>query len=201
MIVLGVTGSIGMGKSTTARMFGEHGAAVLDADAIVAQLYASDGAAIPAVREIAPSAIDSDGSVNKEALAGMVRADPTLLPRLEAQVHPLVRDAQAEFLESARREGRDLAVLDVPLLYESGGDAIVDAVVVASAPEDVQRARVLARPGMTEGKFLALLGRQLPDGEKRARADFVVETGDGLESARNQVVEIVRTLRESGKNT
>lgn len=200
MIIVGVTGSIGMGKSTTARMFADHGAVVLDADAVVAQLYEPEGPAIAAIREIAPTAIAANGAVDKNVLARLLREDPRLLKQLETRVHPMVREAQAAFLETARGEGRELAVLDVPLLFETGGEALVHAVVVASAPEEMQRARVLARPGMSEEKFQTLVDRQLPDSDKRARADFVVDTSQGLESAREQVAQIVRTLRESGKN-
>ncbi len=193
MIVVGLTGSIGMGKSTTARMFADVGAAVFDADAAVHGLYAPGGAAVPLVAELFPSVV-SDGTVDRAALGALVRDDSEALKRLEALVHPLVGEARAIFLADAKSEGRAVAVLDVPLLFETGGDRGVDVVVVASAPAAVQRERVLARPGMTEAMFEAICARQTPDAEKRARADYVVETGEGLDAARAQVTRIMKEL-------
>ena len=193
MIVLGLTGSIGMGKTTTAALFAEEGARVHDADAAVHALYGAGGAAVGPIAAAFPRAIAA-GAVDRRALAAEVAEDPGALQRLEAIVHPLVAAEREAFLERAKADGAAVAVLDVPLLFESGQHAGVDAVVVVSAPEEVQRARVLARPAMTAERLDALLARQLPDAHKRARADFVVDTGAGLEAARRQVREILRTV-------
>ncbi len=193
MIVLGLTGSIGMGKTTTARMFAEEGALVHDADQAVHDLYAQGGAAVGPLAAAFPGAV-RDGAVDRATLAARVREDPEALRRLEAIVHPLVA-ASRDALMARAGEG-DVVVLDVPLLFETGGDRRVDAVVVVSAPEAVQRERVMTRPGMSEATFRALLARQLPDAEKRARADFVVDTGSGLDGAREQVRQILATVRD-----
>jgi dephospho-CoA kinase len=192
VIVLGLTGSIGMGKSTTAAMFEAEGVPVHDADAAVHRLYA--GRAAPLVEAAFPGTVRG-GVVDREALARAVLADPAARGRLEAIVHPLVREEEAAFLAAARAAGHRLAVLDVPLLFETGGAARCDAVAVVSAPPEVQRARVLARPGMTEARFAAILAAQLPDAQKRARADFVIDTGSGLDPAREAVRAIVRRYR------
>lgn len=197
MIVLGLTGSIGMGKSTTARLFAEAGAAVHDADEVVQRLYAPGGGAVGPVSAAFPGVLGDDGGVDRRKLSAMVTTDRVALARLEAIVHPLVTADREAFLETARAEGRNLVVLEVQLLFETGLDAQVDAVAVVSAPLDIQRARVMARPGMTEAKFEALLARQWPDAEKRARADFVIDTGRGLEAARAQVRDIVANLSGS----
>ena len=197
MIVLGLTGSIGMGKSTTARMFAEEGARVHDADAAVHRLYARGGAAIGPIAEAFPGAV-RDGAVDRAALAAQVMADRAGLARLEAIVHPLVARLRDEFIAEARAEGAPVAVLDVPLLFETGQDGGVDAVVVVTAPETVQRERVLGRPGMTPERLSALLERQVPDAEKRARADFVVDTGQGLDAARDQVRRILAEVQSAG---
>ncbi len=193
MIILGLTGSIGMGKSTTARMFADEGALVHDADQAVHALYAPGGAAVAPLAAAFPGVI-RDGAVDRQALSGRIAGDPQALQRLEAIVHPLVA-ASRDALVAGAGAG-DVVVLDVPLLFETGGDERVDAVVVVSAPPDQQRRRVLERPGMSEAKFQALLGRQLPDAQKRTRADFVVDTGRGLEAAREQVRQILATVRD-----
>jgi dephospho-CoA kinase len=191
MFVLGLTGSIGMGKSTAARFFAEAGVPVHDADAAVHQLY--EGAAVPAIEAAFPGTTEN-GKVDRDKLGSRVFGDPAALARLEAIVHPLVRAAEATFLADAEAAGAEVAVVDIPLLFETGADARVDAVVVVSAPADVQRARVFERPGMTEDKLQAILTKQMPDVEKRRRADFVVDTSKGFDSARAQVHGILRAV-------
>ena len=193
MILVGLTGSIGMGKSTTARMFADAGARVYDADAEVHRLYTQDAAAIAAVEAAFPG-VRVNGVVDRKRLGERVLGDPEALARLNAIVWPRMGEARAAFLDTARREA-EVAVLDIPLLFETGGERSVDATVVVSAPADVQRERVLARPGMTVAKFEAILAAQVPDADKRARADFVVETGSGLAPAEARVDEIMRVLR------
>lgn len=198
MISIGLTGSIGMGKSTTAGLFREAGAAVWDADAAVARLYGPGGAAAPLIAELAPLCVSGEGEgmhVDRAGLRAAVTADPALIPKLERVVHPLVGEDRERFLAEARAEGREVAVCDVPLLFETKGEGRYDAVVVVSSPEAVQRARVMARPGMTEATLQTILAKQTPDAEKRARADFVVDTSRGVEAAREQVLEILRELR------
>lgn len=197
MIILGLTGSIGMGKSTTGRMFADEGALLWDADAAVHRLYARGGAAVDPLGETFPSVV-VDGAVDRTRLAEILGRDETAFKRLEAIVHPLVAQDRAEDLAAARAEGVRLAVLDIPLLFETGGDQFVDAVVVVTADPEVQAARVLARPGMTRDRFEAILARQTPDAEKRRRADFLVDTGRGLGAAREQVAQIVRTVMSPG---
>jgi dephospho-CoA kinase len=196
VIVLGLTGSIGMGKSVTARLFAEAGAPVYDADAAVHAIYAKGGAAVGPIAMLFPAAV-RDGAVDRDALAGLVLGDSAALKRLEAIVHPLVRAEQMRFLEAHRAAGSAVVVLDIPLLFESGAERLFDAVVVVTAPEEVQRARVLARPGMSEEKFEQILAKQTPDTEKRQRADFVVNTGLGIEEARGQVRALLDALREA----
>ena len=186
---LGLTGSIGMGKSTTARMFADHGCAVWDADAAVHRLYAPGGAAVPVLAEAMPQVVDGD-SVSRARLRDLVARDPSTLKRLERYVHPLVAADRALFAEESRAA---ITVFDVPLLFETGAEVWMDATVVCTAPTEVQRARVLARPGMTEAQFALILARQMPDAEKRARADYIVETTT-LEEARVQVARIVATI-------
>ena len=198
MLVVGLTGSIAMGKTETARMFARLGFPVFDADAAVHRLYDSGGAAVPLIEGAFPGAV-SEGRVDRARLSEIVAGDPQALARLEALVHPLVRREQETFLEAAREAGHEFAVLDIPLLFETGRDRDVDAIVVASAPEDVQKARVLARPLMTQEKFAAILARQMPDSEKRRRADHVVDTSRGLEEAFTQVRAIAEELRRRGK--
>ncbi|HEX2560494.1 dephospho-CoA kinase [Phenylobacterium sp.] len=197
MIVIGLTGSIGMGKSTTAKMFEEEGVPVYDADAEVHRLYAKGGAGVAPVEAAFPG-VTRDGAVDREELGKRVLNNPEALRKLQSIVYPLMQSRQG-FLEKARAEGKDMAVLDIPLLFETGGEKNVDAVVVASAPAQVQRVRVLDREGMTEEKLNAILAKQLPDAEKRKRADFIVETGAGFEAARGQVRQIIAALRARQK--
>ncbi|MBS0362044.1 MAG: dephospho-CoA kinase [Proteobacteria bacterium] len=195
MITVGLTGSIGMGKSTTAAMFREAGVPVYDADAAVHDLYDVGGAAVGPVGDAFPGVV-KDGRVDREALRQAVLGKPEELQRLNAIVHPLVGRDRIGFFQRAEADKADMVVLDIPLLFETGGHANVDAVVVASAPADVQRERVLARPGMTPERLDAILAQQLADSEKRARAHFVVDTSRGLEPARRQVAEIIAALRD-----
>lgn len=197
MIVLGLTGSIGMGKSTTTGLFGEFGALTWNADAAVHRLYARGGAAVGPVGQAFPGIV-VDGAVDRTRLAAALGQDETAFRRLEAIVHPLVVGGRRADLEAARARGVKLAVLDIPLLFETGNEAEVDAVVVVTAPAEVQSARVLARPGMTPERFEAILARQLPDAEKRRRADFVIDTGVGLEAVRDRVEEIVGMVLSPG---
>ncbi|RZJ05721.1 MAG: dephospho-CoA kinase [Brevundimonas sp.] len=197
MIVLGLTGSIGMGKSTTTAMFAEEGALVWNADEAVHRLYAQGGAAVAPIEAAFPGVV-VDGAVDRPRLAEALGRDDRAFRRLEAIVHPLVLAHRLEDLAAARTRGVKLAVLDIPLLFETGGDAAVDAVVVVTAPASVQATRVLARPGMTRERFDAILARQLPDAEKRRRADFVVDTGHGLDAARARVREIVGIVLADG---
>ena len=197
MIVLGLTGSIGMGKSTTTAMFADTGALVWNADDAVHRLYARGGGAVAPVGEAFPGVV-VDGAVDRTRLAEALGRDEQAFRRLEAIVHPLVLQGRIEDLAAARARGVRLAVLDIPLLFETGGDAAVDAVVVVTAPAEVQAARVLGRPGMTRERFEAILARQLPDAENRRRADFVVDTGEGLEAARARVNEIVGMVLAPG---
>lgn len=198
MIIIGLTGSIGMGKSTTATMFREAGVPVHDADAAVHALYRRGGVAVGPVGEAFPGVI-KNGAVDREALRQQVLGNPEALKKLNGVVHPLLAEGRAAFFERSKKAGQDLVVLDVPLLYETGGEARVDVVVVVSAPEAAQRERVLAREGMTAERLDAILAEQMPDADKRARADFVVQTGKGLEHARTQVNQIVWTLRERAR--
>jgi dephospho-CoA kinase len=188
MFVLVLTGSVGMGKSTTAKFFAEEGAPLHDADAVVHRLY--DGAATPLIEAAFPHTT-AGGKVDRDKLAKRVLGDAAAIEKLETIVHPLVRRAEELFLAEAARKGAPVVVLDIPLLFETGADKRCDAVVVVSAPADMQRARVFERSGMTEEKFNAILVKQMPDAEKRARADFVVDTSKGFEAARAQVREIL----------
>jgi dephospho-CoA kinase len=189
MVVLGLTGSIGMGKTTTARFFAEAGVPVFDADAAVHRLYA--GEAVAAIEAAFPGTTTEQG-VDRGKLAQAVVGDPAALTRLEAIIHPLVRREELRFIDEAEKVGAPVVVLDIPLLFETGRDSLVDAVVVVSAPPEVQRARVFERPGMTEGKFRVLLEKQMPDEEKRRRAAFVVDSSGSYDSARAQVHAILR---------
>jgi dephospho-CoA kinase len=196
MFTLGLTGSIGMGKTTTAGFFAEAGVPVHDADAVVHRLY--EGEAAPAIEAAFPGTTEN-GKVDRAKLSARVIGDPAALLRLEAIVHPLVRQAETRFLAEAERRGAPIAVLDIPLLFETGGQDRVDAVVTVTAPADTQRARLLARPGMTEEKLAALMANQLPDAEKRQRADFIVDTSQGLDAARKQVEDILRQVANMPK--
>ena len=187
---LGLTGSIGMGKSTTAKLFAEAGCDVWDADAAVHRLYAKGGAAVEAMREVFPRAI-VDEAVSRDVLKQIISDDPQALGLIEKVVHPLVAQDRAEFAKSANS---DILVLDIPLLFETGGDAAMDAVVVASTTAEEQRRRVLERGTMSEAQFEAIRAKQVPDAEKRARADYVIFT-DTIENARAQVQEVVADIR------
>ncbi|GAA0297304.1 dephospho-CoA kinase [Rhodovulum strictum] len=189
--LLGLTGSIGMGKSTTAEMFRALGVPVWDADAAVHRLYAPGGAAMPAIAALCPEAVGVDG-VDRAALKAWIARDPTALARIEAAVHPLVAADRAEFI--AAQPDAPLLLLDIPLLFETGAEAWLDAVLVVTAPPEAQRTRVLSRPGMTEAQFQMLLAKQMPDAEKRARADHVIETCS-LEQTRAAVQALVDKLR------
>ena len=191
MFILGLTGSVGMGKSATAQFFAEAGAAVHDADAVVHRLY--EGEAVEAIERAFPGTTAS-GKVDRARLGVRVLGDAATLKRLEAIIHPMVHEAERRLIAEAEAAGKKVVVLDIPLLFETGSDRRCDAVVVVSAPAEVQRARVLARPGMTPEKFDAILAKQMPDAEKRARADFVVDTSQGFEAARAQVRAILEAI-------
>jgi dephospho-CoA kinase len=191
MFILGLTGSVGMGKSATARLFSEFGVPVHDADAVVHRLY--EGEAVGAIEHAFPGTV-RDGKVDRGKLAGDVLSDPAALARLEDIVHPLVRAAEDELIAAAQRRGEATVVLDIPLLFETGAEKRVNAVVVVTASPDIQRERVLARRGMTMQKLESILARQMPDSEKRRRADFVVDTSKGFDAAREQVRAILDAI-------
>ena len=188
MIILGLTGSIGMGKSTTAKLFAEAGVPVYDADAAVHRLY--EGEAVPAIEAAFPGTT-VDGKVDRARLSALVVHDPAAMKQLERIVHPMLGASRKKFLDQAERSGAPVAVVDVPLLYETAGENRVDAVVVVTTSPEVQRERILARDNMTGEKLDAILARQLPDSEKRKRADFVVDTSHGLEPVRARIRDIL----------
>jgi len=192
MIVIGLTGSIGMGKSTTADMFKALGIPVNDSDAVVHDLYRTE--AVEPVGAAFPGTI-RDGVVDRAELSRQLAGRPAGFKLLETIVHPLVRQRERRFIDAQKAANADLVVLDIPLLFETGGENRVDVIVVVTCDPQIQRDRVLARPGMTEEKFNLILGRQMPDSEKRARADFLVDTGHGLDAANRRVAEIVGLLR------
>ena len=196
MIVLGLTGSIGMGKSTVGGFFANAGVPVYDADAAVHRLY--EGAAVPAIEAAFPGTT-ADGEVDRTRLAARVLDDPAALKRLEAIVHPLVRRDEEAFLARAAAAGAKVAVLNIPLLLETGGDQRCDAIVVVSAPAEIQRGRVMSRPGMTEAKLASIIAKQMSDAEKRQRADFVVDTSKDLDSTRARIHEILQRVAELPK--
>ena len=196
MFILGLTGSLAMGKSATAQMFVDEGVPLHDADAVVHRLY--DGEAAAEIEAAFPGTT-ANGRVDRARLGERVIGDAAAIKRLEQIVHPKVTAASAKFLAEAERAGAPVAVLDVPLLFETGGDKRCDAVVVVSAPADVQRKRALERPGMTEDKLAAILGKQMQDEEKRRRADFVVDTSQGFDHARAQVRDILKRVRTMPK--
>lgn len=198
MIIVGLTGSIGMGKSTTAALFADEGVPVNDADRVVHELYNSE--AVAPVGRLFPDAI-VDGVVDRAKLSLNLAKNPAKFKELEGIVHPLVRNREQAFVGQQRTLGQALIVLDIPLLFETGGEQRVDRVVVVSCDPELQRERVLARPGMTEEKFQLILSRQVPDAQKRARADYIIDTGHGIDSARAQVKTIVRELREQAERT
>jgi dephospho-CoA kinase len=193
MIILGLTGSIGMGKSTTAKLFAEAGVPVYDADATVHMIY--EGEAAPAIEAAFPGTTVG-GKVDRTKLSAQVVHDAAAMKRLEQIVHPMLRAYHQKFLDDSERSGAPVAVVDVPLLFETGGEKRVDAVVVVTTSPDIQRQRILARDNMTGEKLDAILARQLPDAEKRKRADFIVDTSDGLEPVRARIRDI---LSEAGK--
>jgi len=197
MIIIGLTGSIGMGKSTTARFFREAGVPVHDSDEAVHRLYA--GEAAPLIEAAFPGTV-KDSVVDRKFLAERILGDAEAIKTVERIVHPLVRADADAFLETHRAAGEKLVVLDIPLLFETGGENRVDRIVVVSAPAHIQRRRVLDRPGMTVEKFEAILARQTPDAEKRNRADFIVESGEGLDAARQSVNAIVARLKDEAKS-
>jgi dephospho-CoA kinase len=191
MIVIGLTGSIGMGKSTTAALFKAAGVPVHDSDAAVHAFYAGPG--VPVVEAAFPGVV-ADGRVDRARLSAQVVNNPDAMRRLEAIVHPVVGEARERFLKESHESGAPVVVMDIPLLFEIGGDAHVDVITVVSAPPDIQRARVLARSGMNAEKFEGILARQIPDAEKRRRAHFIIDTSHGVETARRRVDEILRAV-------
>lgn len=192
MIVIGLTGSIGMGKSTTAQMFADAGIPVNDADAVVHDLYRSE--AVAPIGKAFPAAVNAEG-VNRQELARQLAENPAKFKELEAIVHPLVRQRELQFLHANRAAESDMVLLDIPLLFEVGAENRVDIVVVVTCDPQIQRARVLARPGMTVEKFDMILARQISDAEKRKKADFLIDTGHGVDAARQRVHEIIAALR------
>lgn len=192
MIIVGLTGSIGMGKTTTASFFADEGIPVNDADAVVHDLYRTD-AVQPVEREFPGST--KDGLVDRQELSRQLASRPDGFKRLEAIVHPLVRERERQFLDRQKLGGADIVVLDIPLLFESGRDDVMDTIVVVTSDPGIQRERVLARPAMTEEKFRLILSRQTPDREKRQKADFLIDTGNGMDAARTRVQAIIKSLR------
>ena len=196
MIILGLTGSIGMGKSTTADFFRRAGVPVNDADAVVHDLYRSE--AVEPIGAAFPGSV-VEGAVNRAELSRQLAQNPANFKELEAIIHPLVRAREQAFLKAEREKQTPLVVLDIPLLFETGGEKRVDAIAVVSCDAEIQRQRVLSRPGMTPEKFELILSRQMPDAEKRARADFVIETGAGMDAAEEQVRAVIATLQAGWK--
>ncbi|GIU66643.1 dephospho-CoA kinase [Candidatus Phycosocius spiralis] len=196
MKIVALTGSIGMGKSSTALMFKALGVPVWDADEVVHKLYSPGGAAISPLKALFPDVIDENG-VNRVLLANTLSKHPDRLKKLESIVHPLVGEDRAQFLDQARQNGVPMVLLDIPLLFETGQDQQMDAIVVVTCPPDVQKARVLARQSMSHQTFNFIVARQMPDSEKVARADFVIDTSVGLEEARKQVGKVYQALVQS----
>lgn len=196
MIIIGLTGSIGMGKSTTSEMFKTLGVPVISADEIVHDLYSAEAA--PLIEAAFPGTT-TEGVVDRQALSAKLMKAPENFARLEAIIHPLVRAREKQFVDQAADRGESLVLLDIPLLFETGSTGRVDTVIVVSCAPEIQRQRVMARPDMTAQKFEAILSRQTPDAEKRARADYVIDTGQGLDAARAQVNDIVAELTASSK--
>ena len=194
MIIIGLTGSIGMGKTTTAQMFRELGCPVFDADAAVHNLYSLGGRAVPLIKAVFPDAV-KDGAVDRAVLGKHMQKDPLNLQVLESFIHPMVAEDRGAFLQRAKDNNNSLVVFDVPLLFETGGDKTVDVIVVVTAPAEVQRQRVLSRPGMSEDLFEKLLSRQMPDEEKRIHANYLIYTDKGLDFAREQVQKIITDIQ------
>lgn len=201
MIKLALTGSIGMGKSATAAMFAARGIPVYDADAAVHRVYASGGEAVAPLEAEFPGVTNAEGGIDRPKLRQRVIDNPSAMKRLEEIVHPIIGGQQIAFLQKAMADGKDIVVLDIPLLFETGGDKRVDAILVVSAPPDVQRARVLARGQMTEAEFEAIVARQVPDSVKRSRADFIIDTSLGFAAAEARVDEILAELRRRIANS
>jgi dephospho-CoA kinase len=199
MINLGLTGSIGMGKSTTAAMFTRRGVPVFDADYEVHRLYSAGGRGVAEVLRLCPEAEAVNGGIDRNVLASSVRANPQLLPRIEAAIHPLIARARGEFLAHHRRRNTPLVVLDIPLLFEKSGEDLVDYILVVSASAKTQRDRVLARPGMTTERFEHILSLQMPDTQKRKKADFVIETDHGLAHAQSRVDDLIAQLHRRAR--
>ncbi len=193
MIVIGLTGSIGMGKTTTAKLFADEGVPVCDSDAVVHDLYRSE--AVSPIAVAFPQAVQ-EGRVNRDILSHILRENPAQFSVLESIVHPLVRSKQDAFVAQHKQNGEAVALLDIPLLFETKAESRVDVVVVASCSPEIQRERVLSRPGMTEEKFAMILSRQMPDVDKRRKADFIIDTGRGIEDARMQVRSVLRALSQ-----
>lgn len=192
MITIGLTGSIGMGKSTTSKLFEDEGVAVCDSDAVVHQLYLDE--AVEPIEKAFPGVVEN-GEVNRKILGDLLRENPANFTVLEEIVHPLVRKRQAAFLQSSREAGFDFALLDIPLLFETGAENRVDAIVVVTCAPEIQKQRVMDRPGMTEEKLQMILARQMPDQEKRRRADYIIDTSNGIADARVQVKAILDKLK------
>lgn len=200
MIILGLTGSIGMGKSATATLFRDEGVPVYDADATVHQLYQKGGPAVAPIEAAFPG-VRVDGAIDRNLLRKRVLNDPGAMKRLESIVHPLAGEAQRKFRDAAKEAGAAFVVIDIPLLFETGSFAYCDYVLVVTAPAKMQRERVLSRPGMTEDTFEAILARQTPDAEKRAKADFILSTAHGFEFARDHVRAIVALMNRLAAET
>jgi dephospho-CoA kinase len=200
MLIIGLTGSIGMGKSTAAARIRALGIAVCDADSVVHKLYKPCGAAVEAIEAAFPGTTSAEGGVDRQKLAAALLADSSAFKRLEEIVHPLVHAAERNFLHEKLAKGKDKAVLEIPLLFETGGEKRVDVTIVVSAPAEIQRQRVLERPGMTAEKLEQILSRQMPDEEKRRRADFVVDTSRSIPETEAQIDRIVAQL-EGRKGT
>jgi dephospho-CoA kinase len=192
--IIALTGSIGMGKTTTSAMFKDLGVPVWDADGAVHRLYASGGAAVAPVGAAFPEALTKEGAIDRDILGRAVLGNSDKLLTLEAIVHPLVGQDRAKFVADAQAQKSSMTVVDVPLLYETSGEKFVDKVIVVSCHPDLQRARVMARPGMSEAKFASILARQIPDAQKRARADFMITTDESLDSTREQVAKIYQQI-------
>lgn len=199
MIIVGLTGSIGMGKSETAKMFAANGVPVFDADAVVHTLQAKDGKALGPIEETFHGVV-KDGVLDRAKLGSLVFTDVDAKKKLEAIIHPMVAEERVAFFDAAEAAKAPFFVLDVPLLFETGGNKACDKVVVVSAPEHIQKERVLARSGMTVEKFEHIVSQQTPDAEKRARADYIVDSGKGIEHAEQQVADIIQSLQELADN-
>ncbi|THV22151.1 dephospho-CoA kinase [Peteryoungia ipomoeae] len=198
MIIIGLTGSIGMGKSTTAALFAAEGVPVNDADQVVHDLYR--GLAVPLIEAAFPG-VATSGEVDRQKLVAALAQNPANFSKLESIVHPMVREHEREFLRQQAARGTDIVLLDIPLLFETAGEDRVDVIVVVSCDASIQRQRVLSRPGMTPEKFELILARQLPDAEKRIRADYIIDTGHGIEDARRQVQSLLAQIRaQTGEN-